>query len=348
MTTTKNLSVALALLLGATITGCATDAPGGDDGPDVPPLPEDVDASGMYAMHSNFDLAANAPGKAGEVARLIIEATDEGDDPSKWILEQIIKQLPAGKVKDFIAGATPLVAGVINDQLLSLAPDFVGTVIALGNDFGAISKDFGLIETLELTKAGSDYTAVHTITGANFKIDNVDSDYPFADYNVPNVVINDVGVTLTPSSGKLAVADHKVGLKFGQILRIAVDAAIVPSLDPSAANLGELLQNKVDCVSLGESVNAFVVDQIGVGLGPSVFTSACKLGLTAGADLIYTKIGEIDAQALEFGIVGAAKVLDKNADNKVDTIQSGSWKGTLSYAGTPAPLADATFFGSRM
>ena len=45
---------------------------------------------------------------------------------------------------------------------------------------------------------------------------------------------------------------------------------------------------------------------------------------------------------------GTAKVLDSNADKKVDTSQTGKWAGMLSYSGTPAPLAAATFIGSRM
>jgi len=32
----------------------------------------------------------------------------------------------------------------------------------------------------------------------------------------------------------------------------------------------------------------------------------------------------------------------------MDTIQTGKWAGTLSYAGTPAPLSTATFVGTRM
>jgi hypothetical protein len=32
----------------------------------------------------------------------------------------------------------------------------------------------------------------------------------------------------------------------------------------------------------------------------------------------------------------------------MDAIQLGKWSGTLSYSGTPAPLAAATFTGASM
>ena len=55
-----------------------------------------------------------------------------------------------------------------------------------------------------------------------------------------------------------------------------------------------------------------------------------------------------EGSAMELGLTGAAKAVDKNGDRKFDTIQTGTWSGTCSYAGNPAPLAGATFFGERM
>ena len=78
------------------------------------------------------------------------------------------------------------------------------------------------------------------------------------------------------------------------------------------------------------------------------WAAACTAGLGYGATTLYTKIDAIDSSALEFGLVGTAKAVDKNNDSKVDTLQTGKWTGTLSYSGTPAPLAAATFIGSRM
>jgi hypothetical protein len=63
---------------------------------------------------------------------------------------------------------------------------------------------------------------------------------------------------------------------------------------------------------------------------------------------VYSEISGIDGTALKFGLSGSARATDKNNDRKIDAIQTGTWAGTLSYGGTPTPLAPATFFGERL
>ena len=138
-----------------------------------------------------------------------------------------------------------------------------------------------------------------------------------------------------------------VPLQYGAVLRIGLDAAIIPSLDPSAANLGQLFQNQVDCNVIGQAVSDAVADLVVFTPGPGVFATACNLGLTKAADFIYGKIAAIDGSALELRLAGTAKALDTDSNNQIDKIQTGAWAGTASYAGNPAPLATATFFGAR-
>ncbi len=350
MTSAKNLTVLLALALGTAATGCAADSPtdtgddggggGGGGGGGDPVVP--TDPTGTFTMRSNFDLATNMPGKVGEVSNTIIAMTDDATDPANWILEQVIAKLPSGVVKTALNGVRPFVAGYLNDRLLSFAPDFVTTMVQMGHDFGAIAKNFGTNEQLMVSGSVDAYTSTHTVLGAHFKIDAVESDLAFADYQVANVVVQGVGVTLD-STGKLGIADHKMPLSYGKVLKIGLDGMIIPMLDPTAHNLGELLQHQVDCVAVGN----MIASQIG-GFGAGALTTACNAGLVAGAGVVYSKIDAIDGSVLEFGLTGSAKALDKNGDKKIDTIQTGQWAGNLSYAGTPAPLAAATFFGARM
>jgi hypothetical protein len=352
MTSTKNLTVLLALALGTAAAGCAADAPddmgddgggggGGGGGGDETPVP--TDATGTYKMRSSFDLATNLPGKVGEVTNTIIAMTDGATDPADWMLEQIIAKLPSGTVKTALNGIRPFVAGYLNDRLLEFAPDFVGTMVQMGHDFGAIAKNFGTNEQLAITGAPGAYMSSHTVVGAHFKIDQVESDLAFADYNVANVVVQGVGVTLD-NTGKLGIADHKVPLSYGKVLKIGMDGMVIPMLDPTAHNLGELLQHQVDCVAVGN----LIASQLPFGIGASALATACSAGLVYGANVVYQKIDAIDGSALELGLTGAAKALDKNGDKKIDTIQTGQWTGNASYAGTPAPLSAATFYGDRM
>ncbi len=301
-----------------------------------------LDATGKYAVQSQFDIATNMPGTVGDVVNTIIDATDSPDDPTKWILDQIIGQMPSGFLKSALQTAEPFVAGYLNDRLTQVAPQFVNTMIALGADFGDMAKHFGLNETLDVSKATQDYSSTVTAVGVHFNVNNVQTDLAFADYQIQNVAANNVGVQID-ATGKLTIAQHQLPISYGKVLHLGMDAVIIPTLDPAATNLAELFADNVDCAAVGQDIS----DAVGIG-DPATWQAACSAGLQFGANAIYAKINGIDASALQFAVTGTAKAVDTTNSGKVGAIQTGKWTGTLSYGGgTPAPLATATFTGSR-
>ncbi len=359
-TTLKNFGFAFTLAIGAVLTGCASDPstpPGGtgsdgtgsDTGGGGDDVPHALDITGKYKVQSTFDIASNMPGTVGAVVNGFISATDDPDDPTHWILDQIIAQMPNGTLKSALSSAEPFVAGYLNDQLLSIAPDFVTTIIEVGNDFGDMAKHFGLNETLDISGAGTDgvYSSVVTGYGAHFNINGNQTDLNFADYQIPNIIANNVGIQLD-ATGKLSVGEHKMPISYGKVLRVGLDAVIIPLVDPNASNLNELLADKIDCAAVGQAINDALAQQFGIGGGATTWATACTAGLNYGAQTLYSKINDIDSSALEFDLTGTAKAVDTNHDYKADALQTGKWTGTLSYAGTPAPLAAATFTGARM
>jgi hypothetical protein len=348
MKTTNRLALVLALALGATATGCGASDPssmgdddGGGGGGGGSDQPRPLDATGTYAVHSTFDLATNMPGTAGTVVNTIIAATDDREDPTRWIVDQILAQLPDGAFKSALSAGKEFVVGFLNDKLLDVAPDFVGTMVQVGNDFGDIAKHFGLNETLVLTRSGNDYTAVDTVVGVHYKLDNQEGDFTFASYRLNDITVQNVGVTMD-QTGQMTIAAHSVPLAYGQLLKLGLDAAIIPAIDSSAHNLNDLFAHKIDCTKVGNAIGD------AVGFGASTFKSACVAGLSAGASLVYAKITAIDGSALQFSLNGTARGVDRNNDRKIDMLQTGSWSGTLAYGPTPAPLAPATFTGERM
>lgn len=350
MKTAKNLSILLALALTGA-AGCAASNGGDDDdgpGSGSDDVPTRMDAAGKYQVQSSFDIAANAPGKVGEVSRAFIEATDGPADPTEWILDQMIAKMSSGTLKTLLVNAKPFVAGYLNDRLLTIAPDFLGTMVQLGNDFGEMARNFGLNETLEIAPgSGEGYNGTVQALGVHFKVDTVEQDILFTDHQLPVVSAENVAVGLDVT-GKLDIGEHKLPLSYGKVLRIGLDEMLIPMIDPTATDLNTLFAHKVNCSAVGQAINDALVSQFGVGGGASFWTSACTGGLTFGATAIYGKIASIDSSALEFGLTGVAKGIDTNADKKMDKIQTGAWSGTLSYGGTPAPLATATFIGARM
>jgi len=356
MKTTKNIAFALALALGAVATGCASDSPndpgsggGGDgSGSGSDDAPHAMDATGKYQVRSTFDIASNMPGKVGEVTNTFIAMTDDATDPAKWILDQIIAKTTNSTLKSILTSAEPFVAGYLNDRLLEIAPDFVTTIVQVGNDFGQMAKNFGLNETLDVAQGGGAYNANVTALGVHFKVDSIESDITFADHSIANVSAANVALSLD-ATGKIDIGEHKLPLSYGKVLRLGLDTVIIPAVDPSASNLQTLLADLVDCNAVGTAINDALVSQFGFGGGASTWAGACTAGLQLGSSAVYSKIDSIDGSALEFGLTGVAKGVDTNHDYKLDTIQTGKWTGTLSYGGTPATLPDgSTFTGTRM
>jgi len=341
---TRNLT--LITLLAASVVGCAASVTGTDPGDDpmnppgdaVPPQEVPLSPQGKFAVTSDFDIATNMPGTVGTVTNAFIQATDGPDDPTRYIVDLLCNQL-SGTAKSACTGASAGLAGYLNDRLLEVAPDFVGKVVDVGKKFGEVAKHFGTLETLEIDATGK---TIHTMTGVHFKIDQTALDFAFTDYGMTNTKVEGVTTTLD-KLGRLSITDHKMPVSYGKLLKLALNEMIIPMIDPSATDLKDLLTNAVDCMAVGQHV----YDYLGF-LSPSTFQSACTAGLSAASGLIYAQIDKIDGSALEFGITGMARGLDTNKDGKMDKIQTGKWGGTLSYAGTPAPLATATFFGASM
>lgn len=339
----RNLSLLFMLSLSGSLIGCAADTPGPKPGDDDVNPPDDeqpvpLTPAGRFAVQSEYDLSTNMPGTPGTIASYFIEATDEPDDPTKFLVDELIKALPDGAVKDKAQQFAPLITGYLNDRLLEVAPAFVTKIIDVGDGFGQIVKGFGTNEILEIDAAGK---ATKTVNGLHFKIDNVEMDFAFADHGVPDSKVENLQVTLE-QSGRLTVSQHKVPLKYGQVLRIALDQAVIPLIDPSAQDLGDLLHSAVNC----EKVGQFVYDAIDFG-SPSTYENACNAGLTLAANALYDKLDSIDTAALEFDLNSVSRGVDRNRDGSMDEIVAGTYTGKLSWSGTAVDLGPAKFFGAR-
>ena len=362
-TIAQTLGFASFIALGSLVTGCAASSstPAGGDGSDMggdmgsdtgtdpgqPPASPALDLTGTYNLTSQFNVAANIPGTVGTIINDFIAATDDPNDPTQWVLQLLINQLPSGTVQTIANDALPFVSGYLNDQLLSWAPSFVGDIKTVGADFGDMAKKFGINETFVVTKSSGGYTAVDTATGLHFTIGTVQEDFNFTDYGATNIVVNNVGMTMD-STAKIAIAENQLPLAYGKVLEIGLNAAILPLVDPNATDLASFFADEIDCNSVGTFVEQAIENDVGIDLGSSVFITACQAGLKAGANLIDTQLASISSTALNFDRTGTAKGVDTNSDGMIDSINTGAWSGTLTYTGAAsAPLDAATFTGKR-
>jgi hypothetical protein len=259
----NQVGFAFALALTATAVGCATDAtegeqPGDGDGDQLGNEPLPTTAEGTFTLHSKFDLATNLPGRVGTVTNIIIDATDDSNDPVQYLYDRVVDGLGEGTVKDALRGAGPLVTGYLNDRLKDIAPEFANRMLLLGNRFGSIAKNFGTTSRLEVRKSGDGYVARHITNGVEFKVTDganvLELEFPFADYGMRDIVIDNIPVTLE-ASGKLTIQPHAIAVSFGQVLRVGIDEMLLPIIDEDAANLGDLFHNLVNCHEVGVAVH---------------------------------------------------------------------------------------------
>ena len=356
MTTLKNSTFTFVLAIGAALAGCAADATqggmgggsgsgmgsgdgsGSGSGSGSGGETQSLTLAGKYSVQSQFDISQNMPGTVGTVFN---NFTAAASDPGKWLLDLIISKT-SGIVQQGLQLAEPFLSGYIDDQINQYAPAFVQTIEQVGSDLGQMAQKFGVNETYDVTGGSGAYTAVDTAVGLHFKVDSLEEDFAFSDYNEQNIVVNNVPVTLD-ASGKLSIGEHQLPVSYGKVIRLGLDNMVIPNVDPNASDLGTLLTDLIDCDSVGQAL----ADNVGL-IGQSTWSSLCTAGLQAGAQEIYTQINNIDSSALTFDLTGAAKAVDTDHDYKADSLQLGKWTGTLSYAGTPAPLAAATFTGAKM
>lgn len=350
MDSSHRLAFAFALALGATAAGCSSAEPsqmpggsgggdddGGGDGSGAPSQ-QPLDPTGMYTMHSTFDIAANMPGTAGTVIRGLRDASG---DPTTWILDLLVAQAPQS-TQGALGIAATLAASLINDELARIAPNFVTKVQQVADGITTIATQFELDERFAISGAAGSFTATHTVVGVHYQFANLDGDFLLASYGLPDIAVDSIPVAMD-ATGQLTIAAHNVPVAYGKLIRLGLDAAVIPLIDSSAHNLNDLLAHLVDCAAVGAAVDNAIVSIIGLDFGAGLFTTACKAGLNAAATAAYGEIAAIDSSALAFAINGSARAVDRDNDRKIDEIDSGTWAGMLSYGSTPTQLTPAAF-----
>ncbi|HUJ58616.1 MAG TPA: hypothetical protein VLX92_08990 [Kofleriaceae bacterium] len=287
-------------------------------------------------MTSRIDLGTMPGGTDGALAELA-DATDAPDDPSLYLVDRLVAALPDGSIKTAAQLVAPLVAAYLDEKIDDIAPHFSAGVRTLGSGLAQIATRFDTLEVWTVAQAGGTGRA---IVGLRFELPTATTDVAFAGAGQPDVTAQ-TQVTLD-ALGQLAVEHHAIGLAYGEMLRIGLDRAVIPTVDPAASDLATALTDLVDCKSLG----ALVADKLGIGTA-SLYESACGVGLTAAADELYAKLATLDAAPLELDLAGLAVASDGDDDGVADTITGGTWTGSASYAGAPLAMGLATFDGKK-
>lgn len=301
------------------------------------------DIRGKYELDSQFDVINGLPGGVGKVANAFADMTDGPNDPATWLLDQMIDS-------DNVALEIfrPILEPLLNELLLSEAPDFVDDLLAVGNRYGQISREFGIISTMEISGdkiESSNMKAVHRIKAFDFEIDNKTYIYTMRELGGDVETVDGISVSFDRDQHAVSFGEHTVPLRYGGFLSMAVDDVIVPLVDPNADSLRELFLNDVDCVAVGKGIAEEV---IGTDDG---WTKTCRIILEGGASAILKQIREIDEkEQVNMIITGEATLRDRSGNGKADKLTKGQWKGSMEYSGDRGELASEAnpFTGARM
>jgi hypothetical protein len=310
----------------------------GCDGPPAapdasPPSTIPTSTAGSFAITSRFDV--EVPAAAAPVLGALAAATDGPDDPARFLVDRMIATLPDGPVKLLASQAAPYLAAYLQQRLVEIAPRLVDGLGAISDRLSRIAGQLGTIETLQVAADGA---AIRTITGARFEIGATATVVGLAEAGLADIA-STVQLALDPT-GQIAISRHAHRLPYGALLRLGLDRAVVPSVEPTARDLAGALGLLVDC----ERLAALIAGHLGFG-SPALYLTACRAGMTAIAAEIDDCIAAIDHVELGLDVTGAAAGVDLDGDGTMDELRDGTWAGAVTSAAMRYPFDAASFTG---
>lgn len=293
--------------------------------PDAVPADVPRSVAGIFRVTSSLELA-DVPELARPLLAELGSATDDPDDPGRYLVERTIDAMQDTEAKTIARELLPVLAGVVQAELSDIAPKLGPGLVAIARDF---ERDARQMQTHELWRIQLGGAIDRVITGVHFD----DTDVAFADTQLPDATA--ASTVALHSTGALAISDHEVAWSYGSVLRLALDRAIIPKAVPGAHDLAQALALLVDCRRLGTRVAA------AVGFGSdALYTAACTIALTEAADRFYARL---PTGTVPLRMTGSARGVDRDADGNMDEITGGTWSGSLDAEG----LAAATFEGEK-
>lgn len=325
MRSSRLVLVSLCLALASCATADAPPDAGGAAGPDASTSTIPHDPAGTFEVTSTLDVPVTETAKP--LLAFVQDATNGADDPMRYVLDRMVAELPEGTPRTIAELTVPFVAAYLDEKLAEVAPRLAPGMRAIAEGLARVITHVELVETFTVATNGA---AVRSVRGARFDITPDAPVLAFGSHGMANVTAS-TRVSLDRSGG-IAIARHALELRHGSLVRLGLDRAVIPSVEPRARELGDALTALVDCERVGE----LVADKLGVG-APALFGTACAAGMDALADEVYAQIAALDAQPLVLELTGSADGFDVDHDGTLDELRAGQWRGTIA----------APFWGAR-
>jgi hypothetical protein len=104
----------------------------------------ELDIRGRYEIDSDFDVINGLPGKVGEVANTFADMTDGPYDPATYLLDEMLEG-ETSTISNIVEATRPALDSLINDAIKDNSPGIINDLLELGNAFGQVSRNFGVV-----------------------------------------------------------------------------------------------------------------------------------------------------------------------------------------------------------
>lgn len=299
-----------------------------------------VDPNGVYELRSEIDLTAGLPGILGDAVGLVVDLTDDSADPTLWIVEKLIDAAGIDIDPPYTLIRT------VNSLLLDfVAPAVVNTLVDLGEDFGAMTTQFGVITELEVTGEPGQRTATHELVG--FVVHHGGEAYEFSmeEAGLSRETAREIEVAYDADGRHLELDSHELPVSYGTLALVILEQVLLSGM---GGDLEDFLLDGIDCDLLAEEI----ADRLDRGSNTeSAIATACPVVISQGVERILDKLTEVDDAGVLLELEGEAAVVDENGDRVGDRLEEGSWSGALRVVdvdeSSPLSPDDSTFSGER-
>jgi hypothetical protein len=278
----------------------------------------DISPAGDFSLHSSFVLTAPPPNAADVLAELSA-ATDNVDDPARYLVDRLVARLPEGKTRQYAESLAPYFAAYLQTKLDTIAPRFSEGIRELVEGTQRIAHR---VETIEHVTISSDGTARREIEGLRWGPNAVDFTGIAPVVTTVMLMPPADAARAAPYERQLVFASHQLRVPFGALLRAGFDNTVIPTVVPRTFTLASALDHLVDCPRIGSITSEWM----GIG-SPELYATACSSALTSLAAHVYAMFVALDAEPFIIELSGVARAFDLDASGAMDRLDEGRWVG---------------------
>jgi len=312
-----------------------------------------ISYEGTYELRSTYDLSSFLP---DYVTTLNIALKN----PGNYLLDEIAGQL-VNNDPTLTLLVKSLLGVYMGNYFASLNSPAVQKMSAAVNAAVDFSKAVTVVSTVKLTApttVGGDVQVQENWTELlyTWNYGCTASDTACKEHRLPMSGLTDtqtyVGAGLDLNSSvpriKLAslAAPRAFSAPYKDIIKDFYEKVIIPKVtgDPTTTTIPALMIWLIDCPGVAADIaksddasdtNSNAYSGLGFAINVSVIQTACVFGVNSlGTKLDASLTAALDLGAVNVSGYGEGKLVDSNADKKVDSITDGVWSGMISLVPT--------------